>query len=314
MKTLALPVIAAVAVLSATVFPLTSIADTSPQLTRYNTQTVGDVEVFYREAGAADAPVLLLLHGFPSSSHQYRELIPLLADKYRVIAPDYPGFGSTVAPPRGEYEYSFDNLAKTIGGFTEALKLDSYAMYVFDYGAPIGFRLAVKNPERISAIISQNGNAYEEGLSDAWGPIKALWADSSEGNRDALRGLLKVETTQWQYTTGAPEDRQHLISPDSIAHDQAILDRDAEIQLDLFESYATNVAAYPKWQAYLKENQPPVLALWGQNDPFFPPAGAEAFKRDVPNAIVEYVDAGHFPLETHLPEIATRIRTFLSAL
>jgi pimeloyl-ACP methyl ester carboxylesterase len=189
MKTLALPVIAAVAALSATIFPLTSIADSSSEQTRYNTQTVGDVEVFYREAGALDAPVLLLLHGFPSSSHQYRELMPLLADQYRVIAPDYPGFGSTVAPPRGEYEYSFDNLAQTIDGFTEALKLDSYAMYVFDYGAPIGFRLAVENPERITAIISQNGNAYEEGLSDAWGPIRALWAEPSVANRDALLGL-----------------------------------------------------------------------------------------------------------------------------
>lgn len=314
MKKFALPIVAAAAALSAATFPITSTADTTTMQTSYHTQTVGDVEVFYREAGAPDAPVLLLLHGFPSSSHQYRELIPLLADKYRVIAPDYPGFGNTVAPARGEYEYSFDNLAKTIGGFTDALNLDSYAMYVFDYGAPVGFRLALENPERINAIISQNGNAYKEGLSDAWAPFFALWDDSTEANRDALRGLLTVETTQWQYTTGAPEDRQHLISPDSIAHDQAILDRDAEIQLDLFESYGTNVAAYPQWQAYLKENQPPVLAIWGKNDPFFPAPGAEAFKRDVPNAIVEFVDAGHFPLETHLPEIASRIKSFLGVL
>lgn len=314
MRKLTLPLIAAAAFLSVASFSIKSMADSPTPETTYQTQSVGDVEVFYREAGAPDAPVLLLLHGFPSSSHQYRELIPLLADKYRVIAPDYPGFGSTKAPARGEYEYSFDNLAKTIDGFTKALELDSYAMYVFDYGAPVGFRLATANPEKITAIISQNGNVYKEGLSDAWGPFFALWDDASEANRDALRGLLKVETTQWQYTTGAPEDRQHLISPDSVAHDQANLDRDAEIQLDLFESYGTNVAAYPQWQAYLKKHQPPVLALWGKNDPFFPPAGAEAFKRDVPNAIIEFVDAGHFPLETHLPEIAGRIRTFLGEL
>lgn len=314
MNKLILPLTLAAAVLSASSATFASTADPATTQTSYRTQTVDDVEVFYREAGAADAPVLLLLHGFPSSSHQYRELIPLLADQYRVIAPDYPGFGSTVAPPRGEYEYTFDNLAETIGGFTEALQLDSYAMYVFDYGAPVGFRLATENPERITAIISQNGNAYEAGISDAWGPIKAYWNEDSQENRDALRGLLKAETTTWQYTTGAPADRVARISPDSIAHDQAILDRDAEIQLDLFQSYATNVAAYPEWQAYLKEHQPPVLAIWGKNDPFFPPAGAEAFKRDVPDAIVEFVDAGHFPLETHLPEIAGRIRSFLGAL
>lgn len=314
MNRVTLPMFAAATMLSAAIFPTSTLAETRQQQTRYQTQTVGDVDVFYREAGAPDAPVLLLLHGFPSSSHQYRELIPLLADDYRVIAPDYPGFGSTTAPPRGEYEYSFDNLSKTIDGFTDALKLESYAMYVFDYGAPIGFRLATEHPERITAIISQNGNTYEEGLSDAWAPIKAFWADSSDANRDALRGLLKYETTKWQYTAGASEDRQHLISPDSAAHDQAILDRDADIQLDLFESYATNVAAYPEWQAYLKENQPPVLAIWGKNDPFFPPAGAEAFKRDVPNAVVEFVDAGHFPLETHLTEIASSIKAFLKTL
>ncbi len=316
MKRMTLPILAAMTTLSMAAFALPAMADTADAhtQTRYLTQTVGDVDVFYREAGAPDAPVLLLLHGFPSSSHQYRELIPQLANQYRVIAPDYPGFGSTVAPPRGQYDYTFDNLADTIDGFTDALALDRYAMYVFDYGAPVGFRLAVNNPEKVTAIISQNGNVYEEGLSDAWGTVKAYWNEDTPENRDALRGFLKVETTQWQYTAGAPKDRLHLISPDSIAHDQSNLDRDADIQLDLFKSYATNVAAYPEWQAYLREHQPPLLALWAKNDPFFPPAGAEAFKRDVPNATVEFVDAGHFPLETHLPEITTSIRRFLGAL
>ncbi len=282
--------------------------------TGYHTQTVGDVEVFYREAGPKDAPVILLLHGFPSSSHQFRNLIPLLADNYRVIAPDYPGFGSTVAPARGEYTYSFDQLGETMLGFTDALGLEQYSMYVFDYGAPVGFRLATANPERITAIISQNGNVYEEGLTEAWNPLRAYWKSDTQEDRDALRGVLTHETTQWQYYTGAPDARKHLVSPDAIAHDQAILDRDAEIQLDLFSSYKTNVSEYPAWQAYLKEHQPPVLAIWAKNDPFFGPAGAEAFKRDVPDVQVEFVDAGHFALETHVKEIAHSIRTFLGAL
>lgn len=310
------PVFKLVAALSIAAAPLVVVAADFAQTmqTTYHTQTVDDVEVFYRQAGAADAPVLLLLHGFPSSSHQYRELMPLLADKYRVIAPDYPGFGNTKAPARGDYDYTFDNIAETIDGFTEALKLDRYAMYVFDYGAPVGFRLASNHPERVTAIITQNGNAYDEGLSDAWGPIRAYWNEDSKENRDALRKLLHVDTTTWQYNTGAPADRLHMISPDSIAHDQSILDRDADIQLDLFKSYASNVELYPTWQTYLKENQPPVLAIWGKNDPFFPPAGAEAFKRDVPGTQVELIDAGHFPLETHLAEVAASVRTFLDAL
>lgn len=282
--------------------------------TRYNTVKVDDVEVFYREAGAADAPVLLLLHGFPSSSHQYRNLIPLLAHKYRVIAPDLPGFGSTKAPSRGEYEYTFDQLGKTITNFVNVLKLDKYAMYVFDYGAPVGFRLAIAHPERVTAIISQNGNVYEEGITNAWEPIKAYWNSGSDENRNALRGLLKMETTQWQYTQGAPDDRKHLISPDAVAHDQSNLDRNPEVQLDLFYSYRTNVSQYPQWQDYLKKNQPPVFAIWAKNDPFFGPAGAEAFKKDVPNAKIEFVDAGHFALETHVVEFADRIDAFLSTL
>ena len=287
---------------------------TTTYTTVYRTQTVGNVEVFYREAGPMDAPVILLLHGFPSSSHMFRNLIPQLADQYRVIAPDFPGFGSTVAPPRGEYDYTFDNLAKTIDDFTAAIGLEKFAIYIFDYGAPVGFRIATALPERITAIISQNGNAYEEGLTEGWNPIRAYWENDTQENRDALRSLLTRQTTEFQYTHGAPEDRKHRISPDAINHDQAILDRDAEIQLDLFGNYKTNVAAYPQWQAYLRTHQPPVLAIWGKNDPFFGPAGAEAFKRDVPQAQVELLDAGHFTLETHNTEVADRMRKFLVSI
>lgn len=286
---------------------------TTPYITTYRTQTIGNVDVFYREAGPIDAPVILLLHGFPSSSHMFRNLMPQLAEQYRVIAPDFPGFGSTVAPPRGEYDYTFDNLAQTIDEFTVAIGLKKFAIYVFDYGAPVGFRLATAHPERITAIISQNGNAYEEGLTEGWNPIRAYWENDTQENRDALRSILTRQTTEFQYTYGAPEDRQHRISPDAINHDQAILDRDAEIQLDLFGNYKTNVAAYPQWQAYLRTHQPPVLAIWGKNDPFFGPAGAEAFKRDAPQAQVELLDAGHFTLETHSTEVAERMREFLSS-
>jgi pimeloyl-ACP methyl ester carboxylesterase len=282
--------------------------------TRYLTETVGEVEVFYREAGKQDAPAVLLLHGFPSSSHQFRELMPLLADEYRVIAPDFPGFGNTVAPPRGEFDYTFDNLASTIEEFTEALELEQYAMYVFDYGAPVGFRLALSHPERVTGVITQNGNAYLDGVSPAFDTIAAYWNEDTKENRDALRAFLTKDTTAWQYMTGVPDDRIHLISPDSIAHDQANIDKDHEIQLDLFKSYESNVKAYPKWQAYLREHQPPLLALWGKNDPFFIPAGAEAFKRDVPDAKVEFLDAGHWPLETHLHEMSARIKRFLRTL
>ena len=282
--------------------------------TTYHTQRVGEVDVFYRAAGSPENPVVLLLHGFPTSSHQYRNLIPQLAKEYRVIAPDIPGFGSTVTPPRGSYDYTFDNLAATIDGFTEALQLDKFAVYLFDYGAPVGFRIASAHPERISAIITQNGNAYEAGLTPAWAPIQAYWKDDSAENREALRGLLSRQTTEWQYHEGTPEELKVRISPDVIAHDQAILDRDHEIQLDLFGSYKTNVTAYPVWQEYLRTNQPPLLAIWGKNDPFFGPAGAEAFKQDVPKARVELLDAGHFPLETHGEVIAQRVLEFLSTV
>lgn len=284
--------------------------------TTYRTQPVNDVDVFYREAGSVDAPVLLLLHGFPSSSHMFRNLIPKLADQYRVIAPDFPGFGSTVSPARGSYAYTFDQLAETISGFTEALGLSRFAIYVFDYGAPIGFRIAAAHPERITAIITQNGNAYEVGLTDSWGPFRAYWENSTEENRNALRQLLTVETTQFQYTHGVPDELKYLVGPDGIAHDQAILDRDGsdEIQLDLFSSYKTNVALYPAWQEYLRTNKPPLLAIWGKNDPFFGPAGAEAFKQDLPDAQVEFLDTGHFALETHGAEVAARVSEFLAEI
>ena len=278
-------------------------------LTKYSSKTVNDVEVFYREAGDPSLPVILLLHGFPTSSYQFRNLIPRLADQFRVIAPDLPGFGSTKSP--ASFEYTFDNLADTIDAFTEALGLERFTVYMFDYGAPVGFRIALQHPERITAIITQNGNAYEEGLTDGWNPLRAYWQDDSVQNRDALRMLLARETTEWQYHEGAPEDRKALIGPDPINHDQAILDRNSEIQLDLFGDYQNNVSAYPAWQAYLREHQPPTLAIWGRNDPFFAPAGAEAFKRDVPGAVVELLDAGHFPLETHVAEIAASILRFL---
>ena len=281
------------------------------EATKYKSVRVGNVNMFYREAGEEDAPVLLLLHGFPTSSHMYRNLIPLLSDSFRVIAPDLPGFGSTEAPPRGEYDYTFDNLFRAVEGFTEALNLNRYAIFVFDYGSPVGFRLAMAHPDRITAIISQNGNAYEEGLQDAWDPIRVYWETPSQENRDNLRDLLTSETTYFQYTHGVPEEKLPLVSPDAIAHDQAILDRDSEVQLDLFGDYKTNVAMYPEWQEYMRTNQPPFLATWGRNDPFFGPAGADAFKRDLPNAEVHLFDTGHFALETHGREIADLVKAFL---
>lgn len=279
----------------------------------YRTQTVGDVDVFYREAGPADAPVILLLHGYPSSSHMFRDLIPRLADRWRVVAPDLPGFGSTVAPPRGQFDYSFDRLAKTMEGFTDALGLERYALYVFDYGAPTGFRLAAARPERVTAIVTQNGNAYEEGLLDAWDPIRAYWENPTEENRNALKVLLSFDTTQFQYLHGVPEGLKASVSPDGMRHDQAILDRPegVDIQLDLFGDYKSNVALYPEWQAYFRAHKPPLLAVWGKNDPFFGPAGAEAYKRDIPNAEVHLLDTGHFALETHADTVAVLMRDFL---
>ena len=272
---------------------------------------VGGHKIFYREAGPAGAPAVLLLHGFPSSSHQFRNLIPLLADRYRVVAPDLPGFGFSDAPDRAKFAYSFDHLAQAIDGFTRAVGLARYAIYVFDYGAPVGFRLALAHPERVTAIVSQNGNAYEEGLSSGWNPIRAYWKAPTAENRAALRAFLTAETTRWQYVHGASDET--LVAPEAWALDSALLARPGndEIQLDLFLDYANNVALYPEIHAYLRRKQPPLLAVWGRNDPFFLPAGAEAFRRDVPNAEVSFVDAGHFALETHAGPIAETIIKFL---
>jgi len=270
------------------------------------------VEVFYREAGPKTAPAMLLLHGFPTSSHMFRTLIPTLADSYHVIAPDLPGFGFTNVPADLRYVYTFANLADTIALFTEALGLNSYAIYVFDYGAPVGFRLALRNPERIQAIISQNGNAYEEGLNpEGWSPVQAYWKNSTPENRNALRAFLEPEATKWQYTHGVADPS--LIAPESFTLDQALLARpgNADIQLDLFSDYQSNVVLYPSFQEYFRTSKPPFLAVWGRNDPFFLPAGAEAYQRDIPEAEVHLFETGHFALETHGQEIGERIRNFL---
>ena len=279
----------------------------------YRFADVDGLNVFYREAGASDAPKLLLLHGFPSSSHMFRDLIPLLADRFHIIAPDLPGFGLTDMPPRGEFDYTFDNIARVIDRFTEVVGFDRFAVYVFDYGAPTGFRLAVKHPERILAIISQNGNAYEEGLSEGWNPIQAYWQDPSQENRQALRTLLAPETTRWQYTHGVSDVAS--VSPDGYTLDNFYLGRPGadEIQLDIFGDYKSNVALYPTFQAYFRTHQPPFLAVWGRNDPFFLPAGAELFKRDIRDADIRFFDTGHFALETHADEIAAVIRNFLAS-
>jgi pimeloyl-ACP methyl ester carboxylesterase len=277
----------------------------------YRTADVDGFKIFYREAGPANAPKLLLLHGFPSASHMFRDLIPLLADRFHMIAPDLPGFGRSDMPERG---HTFEKIANTISRFTEIIGCDRFALYVFDYGAPTGFRLALKHPERITALISQNGNAYEEGLSDGWNPIRAYWEDASPANREALRAFLKPETTIWQYTHGVPDPA--VVSPDGYSLDNFYLARAGadDVQLDLFRDYRSNVALYPAFQQYFKTRQPPFLAVWGRNDPFFLPAGAEAFKRDLPAAVVQFLDTGHFALETHAGEIAGAMRKFLLGL
>jgi pimeloyl-ACP methyl ester carboxylesterase len=272
------------------------------------------VNVFYREAGDPGAPVVLLLHGFPTSSFMFRELIPRLADKFRVIAPDLPGFGFTEIPEKRNYNYSFDALACTIEAFTEALGLNRYAIYVFDYGAPTGLRLAMAHPERVSAIISQNGNAYEEGLGDAWGPIRKYWAEPTAENREVIgKNILTLEGTRWQYTHGVADPES--IAPESYTLDVALLERkgNRDIQLDLFLDYASNVKLYPKFQEYFRKSKPPLLAIWGKNDPFFISAGAKAFQKDLPSATVQFLDTGHFATETHVVEIAAAMREFLDA-
>ena len=285
---------------------------TNVPLTSIHRIQADGVTVFYREAGPADAPVVLLLHGFPTSSFQYRELIPRLADKYRVIAPDLPGFGFTEVPTERHYKYTFDALANTILAFTDALHLTRYALYVFDYGAPTGFRLAMARPERITAIVSQNGNAYEEGLGDAWAPIQQYWKHPTTENRETLRQALDPAGLRSQYTDGVPHPE--MIAPEGYTLDAAMIERpgNMDVQLDLVLDYANNVKLYPAFQEYFRKSKPPLLAIWGKNDPFFIPPGAKAFPRDNPNATVEFLDTGHFALETHVEEVAVAMRQLLA--
>jgi pimeloyl-ACP methyl ester carboxylesterase len=279
----------------------------------HETVKVGELDIFYREAGPKDAPAVLLLHGFPTSSQMFRNLIPALADRYHMVAPDYPGYGHSSMPSRDEFSYTFDNLAKVIDEFTERVGLTKYALYVQDYGAPVGYRLAVKHPDHITAIVVQNGNAYDEGLdNDFWKPLKAYWKEpQSKEKRDALRAFLTYEATKWQYTHGVKNPE--LVSPDGAAHDQFLLDREGndEIQLDMFKSYGSNPPLYPAWQEYFRTHQPPVLIAWGKNDQIFPAAGAEPYKRDLKTLEYHLLDAGHFALETNCDEIARLIRGFL---
>jgi pimeloyl-ACP methyl ester carboxylesterase len=294
-----------------TVSAATRSAETAMEHVRmhYRFMDVQKHKVFYREAGPKDGPAILLLHGFPTSSHMFRNLIPVLAQRYRVVAPDLPGFGFTVSP--SQFEHTFDHLAEVVEGFTTLIGLQRYAVYVFDYGAPVGFRLALKHPDRITAVITQNGNAYEEGLGPGFSPIQRHWRDASAEHRTALRDLLKPESIQWQYTQGVTDPSE--IAPESYALDAALLARpgNAEIQLDLFLDYRTNFDMYPQFQEYFRARRPPLLAVWGRNDLIFIPAGAEAFKRDIPEAEVHLYETGHFALETHVTEIGAVIRDFL---
>jgi pimeloyl-ACP methyl ester carboxylesterase len=280
----------------------------------YRNTQVNGLNIFYREAGQQGAPVVLLLHGYPTSSHMFRNLIPILAENYHVIAPDLPGFGYTDKPDHKSLTYTFDNLAAHIQGFINQLKLTRFAIYVFDYGAPVGFRLAVANPEKITGIITQNGNAYGEGLSDGWNPIRKYWDEPTLENRNALKMMVEAGTTQWQYLHGVEDPT--LVAPESYTLDQHFLDQDGnvEIQLDLFKDYANNVKLYPAFQQYFREKQPALLAVWGDKDPFFLPAGAEAFKKDIPGVTVKFFNTGHFALETHVEEIGAEIVSFLEKL
>lgn len=278
---------------------------------QYKSLSVDGVNIFYREAGPKDAPALVLLHGFPTSSQMFRELIPRLSDTYHVIAPDYPGFGYSDMPDRTKFAYTFANYADIVDKLTREIGVDHFALYVMDYGAPVGFRLALKDPARVSAFIVQNGNAYDEGLEKFWDPIKAYWKTGASQERERIRWLTTIKATRWQYTNGVKNPE--LVDPDAITVDQALLDRpgNAEVQLDLFYDYRTNVPLYPKFQAYFRERQPPMLIVWGQNDEIFPPSGARPYARDIRNVEVHMFDTGHFALETHGAEIATLIRTFL---
>lgn len=281
---------------------------------QYNHLQVNGLKIFYREAGPKQAPVILLLHGYPTSSHMFRNLIPILSDRFHVIAPDLPGFGFSDAPDHQSFAYTFDHLAEVMQGFIDQLELQRFALYVFDYGAPTGFRLALANPEKITGIISQNGNAYEEGLSHEWNPIRRYWEDSSEANRAALKDFVSYKATWFQYHEGVSDPS--LIAPETYTLDQYFLDRpgNIDIQLDLVKDYRSNVALYPAFQAYFRKHQPRLLAVWGNKDPYFLPPGAEAYKRDNPNATVKFYDTGHFALETHVREIGADIHAFLESL
>lgn len=280
--------------------------------TRHRTVEIDGLDIFYREAGPADAPVVLLLHGFPTSSHMFRNLIPALSDRFRLVAPDYPGFGASSMPQLGEFDYSFDNLARIIEQFTDALELNAYSLYLMDYGAPIGFRLAAARPERVQSLVIQNGNAYEEGLLDFWRPIKAYWREKTPEHEQTLRNtLLTLEATRWQYTHGLPD--LACVAPDNWYHDQFLLDRPGaeDIQIELFFSYGTNPPLYPEWQRFLRDRQPPALIVWGKNDYIFPAQGAAAYKRDLEDLELHLLDAGHFVLESDGEQVAGLMRSFL---
>lgn len=287
---------------------------TQGSVVSYQKTVIDGIDIFYREAGSKQKPTLLLLHGFPSSSHMFRNIIPELSKSYHVIAPDFPGFGHSAMPDRASFTYSFDNIASLIGKLLMQLSITHYALYVFDYGAPIGFRLFQNHPERITSIITQNGNAYEEGMTGFWDPIKAYWATRADKERDVLRALLDPSFTRWQYETGVPEEFKPSLSPDGWQYDQSLLDRtgNANIQLDLFYDYRNNVSLYPTWQKLLREHNPPVLVVWGKNDQLFVEPGGWAFKRDVPDAEIHMLDTGHFALETHGSEISHLIVDFLN--
>jgi len=283
-------------------------------MTRYKTKKIDNLDIFYRESGSSDNRTILLLHGFPTSSHMYRNLIPKLAQNYHVIAPDYPGFGHSDMPPHDQFAYTFDNYAKLVDQLLDQLGVKRFVLYVFDYGAPVGFRLFSKYPDRVAAIISQNGNAYDDGIAGFWDSIKAYWESGANQDREAIRWLTTTKATKWQYENGVPADRLQYLSPDGWQHDQSLLDRsgNAEIQLDLFYDYRTNIPLYPLWQKAFRQYKPPMLSAWGKNDEIFVAPGAEAFKRDLPDAEIHLLNTGHFALETHGDEIAALIKNFLA--
>lgn len=282
-----------------------------PATVHYRSIKIDGVKVFYREAGPADRPVVVLLHGFPTSSHMFRNLIPLLADRYRVIAPDYPGFGQSDAPDHTTFEYSFGHYADIVDTLLTKLGATKYSMYLMDYGAPVGYRLALKHPDRVTGMIVQNGNAYDEGIRDFWNPIRTYWKSGATKDREALSVLVAPETTKFQYTDGVKDLTR--ISPDNWVHDQALLDRpgNKDIQLDLFYDYRTNLPLYPQFQAFFRDRKPPTLIVWGKNDKIFPEEGAHPYLRDLPEAEFHLLDTGHFALEDKLDEMAPLIRSFL---